>query len=195
MGWSGRRGRVPREGDEQDEATATIRALVTAIEHGDAGQPDAAQLAIGAVRQMLGLRGFFDDFGVVMVLAVDLVAELEDGPALAELVEMVDELPRTRPPVAARFGYDRGQRPAGGGGERGPDQIEADLHAAIDDARAWRSDPWLARINADLAVWLVRRGRSDEAAEPLRAARDGYATLGATRWSEQLETALAGVSA
>ncbi len=184
-----------REGDEQDEATATTRALVTAIEHGDAGQPDAAELAVGAVRQMLAFGGVFDDFGVLVVLGGDLLWELGDRAALAELVALVDESPRTRPPLAVSFGYHRARALLGAEAGADPDQVVADLHAAVAAARAWRSDPWLARVNADLAVWLVRRGRADEAAESLRAARDGYAALGATRWSEQLEAALAGVSA
>jgi class 3 adenylate cyclase/tetratricopeptide (TPR) repeat protein len=184
-----------REGDEQDEATASARALVTAIEHADAAEEDAAALTVSAVRQMLAFGGVFDDFGMVMVIGGDLLWELGDRAALAELVAQVDEAPRSRPPRAVTFGYHRARALLGSFDGADPEQVMSDFQQAVAAARAWRSDPWLARVNADLAVWLVRRGRADEAAEPLRAARDGYAALGATRWSEQLEAALAGVRA
>ena len=184
-----------REGDGQDEASAAVRVLVTALQHADAGQQDAADLAVTSVRQMLEFGGLFDDFGTVMIVAVDLAAELGDVRALAQLVDMIDGQPRTRPPLAARLSYHRALALAGVQAGADPDEVEAHFHAALADARSWRSDCWLARVSADLAVWLSRHGRSEEAVEPLRAAREGYARLGAARWSEQLEAALAGVRA
>ncbi len=184
-----------REGDGQDEASAAVRVLVTALQHADAGQQDAADLAVTSVRQMLEFGGLFDDFGTVMIVAVDLAAELGDVRALAQLVDMIDGQPRTRPPLAARLSYHRALALAGVQAGADPDEVEAHFHAALADARSWRSEPWLARVSADLAVWLSRHGRSEEAVEPLRAAREGYARLGAARWSEQLEAALAGVRA
>ncbi len=184
-----------REGEEQDEASATVRALGTAIQRCDAGEADAARIAVYSVHQMLEFGGVFDDFGVVLVLAGDLLGELGDMGNLAELVELVDRQPRIRPPVGVLYGFHRARALVGAHAGADPQQVQADFETAVAHARAWQSDPWLARVSADLAAWLTRAGRQEEAAEPLLVAREGYARLGATRWSEQLEASLAGVRA
>ncbi len=182
-----------REGDEQDEASAAIRMLVTAIQHADEGRDDAGELAVTACRQMLEFGGLFDDFVTVMALAVDLVSELVEDELLADLIALVDAHPRIRPPVAVSYTYHRARALLGSQTDADPDQVEAELRAALDDARAWRAEPWVARAMAELGIWLSRHGREEEAAEPLRVAREEYAALGAARWSEQLEQALSGM--
>ncbi|HEX6149097.1 adenylate/guanylate cyclase domain-containing protein [Nocardioides sp.] len=184
-----------RQGEEQDEASSAVRSLIVAIEHGDAGQRDAARQAVTAARQMVEYGGLFDDFGVLLVLGVDLATELDDTEALAELIDLVDQRPRTRPPDAARFGYHWARALLGSRNGADPEQVEADFHTALADAQGWHSEPWVARANADLGVWLSRAGREEDAAGPLRAARETFERLGATRWSEQLEASLAGVRA
>ena len=52
-----------------------------------------------------------------------------------------------------------------------------------------------ARSQADLGAWLTRTGRGAEATELLTAARATYDRLGAVRWTEALDAALAGVTA
>ncbi len=182
-----------REGDEQDEGSASVRMLVTAIQHADEGRDDAGTLAVTACRHMLDYGGLWDDFGTVLAMAVDLAAELGEVERLADMVALVDAHPRTRPPVAARYAYHRARALLGWQTDEDPDQVETDLRAALDDAGAWRADPWAARVAADLGVWLARQGRDEEAVEPLRVARETYATLGAARWSEDLERALSGM--
>ena len=181
-----------RQADQQDEATAAARSLATAIHQADAGEPDSAGLAAGAVRQMLEFGGLYDDFGIVLVLAGDLLGELGDLDGLRDLVELVDRQPRTPHPVGVRFGYHRSRALLGAGTDLDPDEVEAHLRAAVEQAGAWRSDPWLARASADLGTWLVRSGREQEAAEPLRVAREGFERLGAARWDAQLDAALSG---
>ncbi|MGH3347571.1 MAG: AAA family ATPase [Nocardioides sp.] len=184
-----------RQGDEQDEGSAAVRNLIVAVEQGDAGQGDAARLAVTAARNMVEYGGLFDDFGVTLVLGADLATELGDMEALADLIDLVDQRPRTRPPDAARFGYHWARALLGSRTGADPEQVEADFRMALADAQGWRSEPWVARANADLGVWLSRAGRQEDAAEPLRAARETFERLGATRWSEQLEESLAGVRA
>jgi class 3 adenylate cyclase/tetratricopeptide (TPR) repeat protein len=184
-----------READEQDEAVAAMRALVHAMRAADGGDGAVADLVVRSCRQMFDYGGLLDDFAVPFVLGVDLLSEQDQAGALVELVALVDDQPRTRPPVGVRYGYHRARALLGWRGGADSGDIESDFLEAIAQARAWHSEPWLARVSADFAVWLSRNGRSDEAAEPLRAAREGYARLGAARWSEQLEAALAGVRA
>ena len=182
-----------REGDEQDEASATVRMLVTAMQHADEGLDDAGELAVTASRHMLEYGGLFDDFGTVLTFAVDLMSELGDIERLVDLMELVDAHPRIRPPVAVRYAYHRARALLGSQTDADPDQVEADFRAAFADARVWRADPWAARVGAELGAWLSGRGREQEAVEPLRVAREGYSALGAARWSDQLEWALSGM--
>jgi hypothetical protein len=68
---------------------------------------------------------------------------------------------------------------------------EERLRTAVALADQWHSAPTAARCRADLGLVLSRTGRPAEAAELLDRARATYTELGALRWIEELDAALA----
>ena len=182
-----------REGDEEDEASAAVRLLVTAYQQRDNDQGGPASLVLSAIKQMHDFAGFADDFVVVLATGVDLLWELGADDELAEVVAMVDRSDRLRIPVGVRSAHHRGRALLGIRRGAEPEGVEHDFRRAVVLAATWHSDTWWARTNADLGTWLVREGREGEAAEPLRAARETFERLGATRWTDQLAVDLAGV--
>ncbi len=157
--------------------------------------PAAAQITLDALRQMEALVGLSDDFVLAYVVALDVLTRLDDRAGLRALDELVDaHHPGThsrgvralrshrRAVVAMQEGVD-------------PATVEGHLRSALTDARAWHAGTVVARISADLGVWLTQQGRSDEAAEPLETARTQFAAMGATSWLADLEDRLSGVRA
>jgi hypothetical protein len=54
-------------------------------------------------------------------------------------------------------------------------------------AQEWGSAVEAAHASADLGTWLVSRGRAEEAATHLAAARATYESLGAVQWLRALD--------
>jgi hypothetical protein len=63
----------------------------------------------------------------------------------------------------------------------GATDVEVELHTAIDRLRDLGYSYWLARAQAELARWLDRRQRPDEAAHLLAEAGETFTRLGVSK--------------
>jgi hypothetical protein len=90
------------------------------------------------------------------------------------------QLPRLRGTLGA---HD----PAGGAD---PSSVEADLRAAIEALDRFGAAPDRARAQATLALWLLRSGRTADAAPLVAAARATFGQLRAEAWLRELDSSL-----
>jgi tetratricopeptide (TPR) repeat protein len=100
-----------------------------------------------------------------------LMAALADGQVdvAAELVRMLDVEPRGRISPYLRTELHRGRGLVAAAREQ-HDEVEAELRAAVDDMRALKYPYPQARVQIDLAAWLIGQGRQAEAAQALAEA-------------------------
>jgi len=183
-------------GAEDDAANQAARRVIEAHARLQAGDTTAvAREAVAGLRQYYGLSGTSDDFTWLWQMATELVWEARDRAGLVELFDVVeqDQVSKRTVGLGAQQARMRGLMAIEDGED--PDVVEAHLRAAITESRAWSSPVTEARCQADLGAWLARTGRGAEATELLTAARATYDRLGAARWTEALDAALAGVTA
>ncbi len=184
-----------RESFEEDELSAAVRLLVNAMQSSGTSQA-VVELATSACRNVLDLSGYYDDFGVVMNIAMDLLVRLGSHEGLAALVALVEEHgERRRPPAAVRFARHRARAHLGVASGSPATEVEGEFSQAMQDVDAWRSPVWRARLCADLAAWAGREGLLELAEARRREARGLYEELGATGWIEQLEADTSGTRA
>jgi len=174
--------------DGADQAWHLLEDAVRARLDGDSRL--ALQRAVDASRTFLDWYGLTDDFSHAFALAMDLALELDEPATLQQLLDFVDGADSAVPlSVTAHRA-----RAAGLVGMRvpNPDEgaVETSLRQAVDLYRQWGVPMFLALAQADLGTWLVRHGRSDEAASLLDAAREILAGLGAVALLEQLDAQL-----
>lgn len=176
---------------DRDPASAAVQTLVRSFSLIDSDPGTAADLAVSAVRAMFEFGGFYDDFTLVFVLATDLMWELDDHAALHALMEIIPQDRRERPPHGLLAQKLRMQA-LSADRDGLTDSVEADLEDALELAETWGSEPWTARIQADLATFLKRQGRPEEAAPYAEKARATFSRLGAGAWSQAFESTLTG---
>ena len=185
-----------REAFDEDRGLQASRRTAQARAALDTGDPGTAvRLSLEATRLAYAMSGIFDDFTVVWQAASDVAWEAGDRAALDELFAIVDRDGDNRRPTGLRAVQARMRGLCAGLDGDKPASVEQHFRSSIDDARAWKSPVAEARARADLAVWLTQQGRGAEAGELLAAARATFDRLGAVRWAEQLDGALAGVPA
>ena len=150
----------------------------------------ALQRAVDASRTFLDWYGLTDDFSHAFAVAMELALELDEPATLHQLLDLVDGADSAVPlSVTAHRA-----RAAGLVAMRGPDPdegaVETSLREAVDLYRQWGVPMFLALAQADLGTWLVRQGRSEEAAPALDAAREILQGLRAVQLLEQLDAQL-----
>jgi hypothetical protein len=145
----------------------------------------AATRAVEAVERVVPACGLSDDTVYIWPYAAEAVIAAGQPEALARVLAPVDDAPSGLVGAALRA---HRLRCAGLIAIRDnlDDEVEPNLRAAIAGFDEWGSPVYRARAQAELAQWLDRQGRADEAA-PLRApAAELFETLGAHGWLAQL---------
>jgi tetratricopeptide (TPR) repeat protein len=138
--------------------------------------------------------GLEDDFPHLWSLAVGWMIDAEDFDGARELLRPVADVPPTRwnRLIEAQLPRLRGSIEAlDPQSEVDAATIEADLSAGIAALDDFGAIPDRARGQATLGLWLIRQGRTSEAAEHLAAARATFTDLQATAWLRDLESATA----
>ena len=181
------------EDDPTNQATCRVIAAHASLQAGDTAA--VVDTTLAGLRQYYDLVGMFDDFTWLWQAATEVVWQAGDRAALVELFDIAERDQGNKRPAGlrAQMSRMRGLMAI----EDGEDAaiVEGHLRTAIVEARAWKSPVTEARCQADLGAWLTRTGRAAEATELLESARATYDRLGAVRWTEQLDAALAGVTA
>ncbi|GAW49955.1 hypothetical protein PD653_3380 [Nocardioides sp. PD653] len=178
-----------------DDLSLRSFVLVSAAMHGQAsGNGLAARQGREAAETMYAATGLYDDFTCVWQIATEIAWEAGDRAELDALLALVDDHRGSNPTTGLRA---QRARMAGliAAEEDDPAAAEEQLRNALALAEQWHSEPTVACCLADLTVLLTRQGRADEAAPLGERAREIFGRLGAVRWSEELDRALAGVAA
>jgi class 3 adenylate cyclase/tetratricopeptide (TPR) repeat protein len=156
-------------------------AVVKAFDR-DPGVAGALREALDATYDSCGLG---DDFPACSGFLMDAAVRLGEVGLLERLRQILDE-DLTAPQAGLR-----GHRALVGAlmaGDSAPDdEVEAQFQTAVREYDGWGSAVFVARARAAYGRWLQARGRADEAATLLDAARETYAALGATAWLEELD--------
>jgi tetratricopeptide (TPR) repeat protein len=163
--------------------------------------PSAPQRVREALELAQETFGISDDFHVTYGLALEIAVETDDQALVGRLEQIVDEA--TTPPRAGLRGHRAllgaldasrhltSEEPEATQGPDGDDGVADLFLAAISAYEEWGSPVYVARAQAAYGVWLRRRGRHEEAARLLDAARTTYDVLGASAWLSGLDHALA----
>jgi class 3 adenylate cyclase/tetratricopeptide (TPR) repeat protein len=110
--------------------------------------------------------------------ALEAALELGRIDTAHELLALLSERPADHVPPYLRAQLARGRAlVAAAQGEQ--EDVEAGLSSAIDGFRSLRYPYWLARVQTDLAAWLIEQSRSREAAPFLSEAIAALESLGA----------------
>ena len=155
------------------------------------GDPSLAlRRAVEATVAFSDWSGLTDDFSHAFALAVELALGLDEPMTVQRLLDVVDSVDSAVPlSVTAHRA-----RAAGLVAMRQPNPdegaVEKLLRQAVDLYRQWGAPMFLALAQADLATWLVRQGRSEEAVPLLDAARERLAELRAVHLLERLDAQL-----
>ncbi|TXL62074.1 adenylate/guanylate cyclase domain-containing protein [Aeromicrobium terrae] len=182
---------TPPETIEQDPAVRAVHTLVTGLAQAESDPAAGADLAVSGAEQMYAFSGVFDDFCLVFAVATELLKELGDHDRLRAVLDMIDPTRRERPPHGVLSQQLRMQAWLDAHDGKG-ETVEATLREALNRAEAWGSEPWAAQAQADLATWLTRQGRADDAAPYAEKARATFSRLGADAWSRSFESTLTG---
>ncbi len=193
QGWQPRRA-LEDPLHHEDMVVRSVVGLIhskAALERGD----PAAALAVSSTHLAYAASGLFDDFTTIYRLATDIAWEAGDRAALEEIraVALADVGNKHPTGLRAQEARLRGLLAIEHG--EAAAVVESHFSEAVAVARQWRSPVAVARAQADLGVWLTHQGRAEEAADVLDEARATFERLGAVRWAEQLDGALAGVRA
>ncbi len=165
-----------------DPSFLAWRDFATALQAQSEGRLDeAVALAVGATDLMFAYAGMSDDFDHLWPAATELALVQGDDAALSRLLDLVDTagermmVPRSIRAHRARFAGLRAR-------DTDPDAAEDLLRVAVEEFRAWKSPPHLARAEADLGHWYRTLGRDDEAEPLLTGALEVLTELGASAW-------------
>ncbi len=178
-----------------DPLIVAFRVLAEALSaRAQRGVGAGVEGALDATQKMLGASGHGDDFHYVWAEAAERVLEAEDRDAWARLSELAggerDLFPLALQAHRTRFHALWRMRT-----QPGSPEVEDGLRRAIELYQRWGSTVRAAQARADLGVWLVGRGRGDEAAGWLEQARTTYEQLGASAWLADLDQRLGRVGA
>ncbi|GAA4694333.1 adenylate/guanylate cyclase domain-containing protein [Nocardioides conyzicola] len=183
------------EDDEYAGEDLSLRCFVEVLRALDALATDApaGAWALRAAETSYAVTELYDDFTVIWQVATDAAWADQDHDALAGLLAIVDGHGDGSLPAGVRAVHCRiSGLQAAAAGDLGT--AEARLREGMQWATQWSSEPTLAQFRADLAVLLQHAGRTDEAAELAAQARSMFDGLGATRWRDELDAALAGAA-
>jgi hypothetical protein len=174
--------------DPQFESFATIamKDIADALAlHVRGDVAEAVDAALSAVEHSRTHPGGGECFIQAVALAVELALEVDDATAHDRLVAVGDGLlPLLARGHLARFAGRWAMRHDGD-----PPEVEEQLRLAVDHYDRWGSRVFGARAAADLGIWLVTQGRSDEGEPLLEAARSTFSDVGAAAWVAELEQA------
>jgi tetratricopeptide (TPR) repeat protein len=187
--------RVARVDLESNHEDLALQGYLTALEAAELlslGQSATRQI-VEAATLCFRSMGVFDDFSLLWQFLSERAWRAGDREALAGLLELLERDSENRHPAGlrAQSALTRGRLLAGDGAPAA--EVERELRTALTEAQAWRSDPTIATVQAELGTWLTREGRADEAEPLLDQARATYERLGATAWLTELDEQLAGV--
>jgi tetratricopeptide (TPR) repeat protein len=178
----------PPSGDAPaDQAWDLLESAAIAVAAGD--KPRACADATGAAEVMHGVAGTSDDFVWMYGLAARLAIEIGDDARTQALLEMIEEPDRLASGTRGHYLRLLGLWLR----DSDPDRVEPSLREAAECFERWGSPLWRARAQTDLALWLDRQGRSEEAAPVLDGVRTTYQDLGAHGLLAELDQQLAAV--
>ncbi len=183
------------ENGEESGITPAFRALTRAVAGATQEDPQAAALALAAVREIHGIVEIFDDFALFLTIAADVARRVDDRETLRQLDAIVDgHHPGTHSRgLRAIREHHRGLTAIWDGAESA--EVEKHLRAALAEAETWGAGLVRGQIAADLGVWLSRQGRADEATRLLEHARAQFTEMGALPWLAELDVRLSGATA
>lgn len=150
------------------------------------GQP-VGDLLVESADVMHRQAGIADDFTLLFQVVSDLAWETGDRAALAGLLDVYARDPALRIPAGLTTQVARLRGLCGAADGADPAEVEHLFRTARAEARAWQSPVAEARVCAELADFLVRVDRADEAAPLLASARAEFERLGAVRWLSELD--------
>lgn len=180
---------------QEDMVVQAVVKMIHARVALEDGQPGATALAVQAVKLAYAASGLFDDFTTIFRLGTDIAWEAGDRAALEEILAVSSADVGNKHPTGLRAQESRMRGLLAIADGADPSVVETCLREAISTAGQWRSPVAVSRAQADLGVWLTHQGRGDEAVDLLSGARATFDRLGAVRWSEALDDALADVHA
>ena len=148
----------------------------------------AAERTLG---HTLAAQGLDDDFMHQWPALVEAALDAGDLDAADRLAHPVAtaEPGRVPPVVAAQLLWLRGRIGAARGADE--DGVESDLRAGVEAFADFGAVPRAARAAEDTGLWLLGRGRIDDAAPLLDQARTTYLAIGADGWLARLDERLA----
>jgi class 3 adenylate cyclase/tetratricopeptide (TPR) repeat protein len=180
---------VPQPASSSDDLNwrawdSHVRAL-RALAAGD--RAVAGKLGAESLSLSLADAGVTDDYPVQAPRMMRLALAADDRELAAVIVSQLEHVPKglDSPGLRAYELTFRGLLACRSG--LATEQDEADLRRGIEQLDAYGAIPDRALAQEDLGRWLIERGRADEAAPLLAAARATYDELGASAWLARVD--------
>ena len=152
----------------------------------------AGELLGQAVSVVFGRSGVLDEFTSVYGAALTLLPAHGSVAVLDQLAEVVDSSGERlmRGLRAHRDLVEALRLSCRDASHEADEEVARHYEAAVAGYDEWGSPVYAARATAAYAAWLRGRGRDEEAAPLVEAARSSYTALGAVSWLAELEDAL-----
>jgi hypothetical protein len=160
----------------------------------EASDRRAVPRALAAVASAYGQAKLGDDFPIIWRESAATALRFDDLESLDLLIRRVDDDP-SGPPRGLRghralYGALRDERTGGD-----PAAVEAGLRLAMAEYDAWGSPVFVALARRELALFLHRQGRFEDAEAELELTRAAFAQLEAAVWLRDLDDAVSRVLA
>jgi class 3 adenylate cyclase/tetratricopeptide (TPR) repeat protein len=167
------------ERGDDDELRAIHTSVAIRVHLAEGRAEEALERGNGMLAQAIETLGASHD-AVRNAWPDTLEAALELGrtDTAGELLALLSDQPPGHIPPYLRAQLARGRALTAAAQGR-HDDVEADLAAALDGFRSLGYPYWLARVQTDLAAWLIEQQRSSDAAPLLSEATATFGSLGA----------------